>query len=300
MGGHLRDPLKFVRGTEQKGEWCLLYRWASAYEVDLLIWIKEKGIDERQERNIARKRGNGNIAYSPTTVGPSRVLWTSFEALRPCRSQLGLNHLARMMTNSWMKGHQQQGGCAELCQGQIKRESWKKSCQRASPLQESMQQGLSLAGFRLFVIPLTLAFYGILINNHNGITIMVKNNNLWLSTPHWNHWNPSSPKSFLSKKEVPCGLLSSPLIQLISTCLTHYFCSDTLSNGLDVLRYLWYSLLLFSSGLVPVVVQLCSSVLHMEVGNTLFFSLLLCSFLISGGLTLPCDSIFIISIFLWR
>lgn len=65
-----------------------------------------------------------------------------------CRSWLGLNPLARMLTKCWMLGYQKLGVYGESGQGQIKREGWEKSRkQRASFLQESMEQGLRLAVF---------------------------------------------------------------------------------------------------------------------------------------------------------
>ena len=147
---------------------------------------------EQRKKKLARDE-NGNIA-SATPLSGLRGFYEILP-LGPCGNKLGLNRLARMLTKCWKKWHQSQEGCGELYQVLIEREDLRKSWQRQTRLQESMRQGLSLVVSRFINTPLTFAFHGILICSHKRITVIVKNNNLWLSTSHWSHWSPRSPSS---------------------------------------------------------------------------------------------------------
>ena len=167
-------------------------REACVFSPGGLLCMKRICWCEQRKKKLARDE-NGNI----TSATPLSGLRGFYEILPlgPCGNKLGLNRLARMLTKCWKKWHQSQEGCGELYQVLIEREDLRKSWQRQTRLQESMRQGLSLVVSRFISTPLTFAFHEILICSHKRITVIVKNNNLWLSTSHWSHWSLRSPST---------------------------------------------------------------------------------------------------------
>lgn len=120
---------------------------------------------------------------------------------------------------------------------------------------------------------------------------MIHSNNLWFSNHQQSHWNPRSPKSFLSVKELSCGLLSSPLIPLISyhTLLFLLQCSHQQPHYAKVSVVLLFETFKWLSSTCSVLPWWSPHRKGKILSSSLFAS---------GGLALPCDLVFILSMFL--
>lgn len=170
LKGELREPLKFVCWAGKKGE-----RLASSLQVAFCVWrgfadvnkVKRNweemrmGILPQLHHCLAEEGSMRFFLLDPVGASCAWTVWLG------CGPSAGRSDTSR-----------KRAAHSELYQVPIKREDLRKSWQRATCLQISMRQGLSLVVSRLINIPLTFAFHEILICSHNRITIIVKNNNL--------------------------------------------------------------------------------------------------------------------------